>query len=183
MASVAPKRKGLNAFELLGAAINLSSMFDTRADTVVRHTRFTTRHAPDAVMERLKEAYKEMNARVEVSALQDYLDHCPQERAIVFVFCFVLVQDLTPAFLRRPVVPCGRDAARWKPLRPSQVKSAHKMKAYLTTLHGPSAINSECTEILPGVSMVEFTRGQGDHFVFYQMYTELKRRLGDFVAA
>lgn len=63
----------------------------------------------------------------------------------------------------------------------TQNKTTTKIKAYMPTVRGPIAMIVEVTEIVPGYSMVEFARSQGDHLAFHQMYKEIRTKLTDIV--
>ncbi|KAK9794300.1 hypothetical protein WJX73_001063 [Symbiochloris irregularis] len=49
---------GMNAFQLINAALDLSAMFERRADVVHRHTRFTSRAPPKDILDTLEDAVR-----------------------------------------------------------------------------------------------------------------------------
>ena len=55
----------LNAFELINAALDISSLFERRSDVVKRHTRFTSREAPERIAEVLEAAHRQLGGRSE----------------------------------------------------------------------------------------------------------------------
>lgn len=55
----------LNAFELINAALDISSLFERRSDVVKRHTRFTSREVPERIAEVLESAHRQLGGRSE----------------------------------------------------------------------------------------------------------------------
>lgn len=50
----------LNAFELINAALDISSLFERRSDVVKRHTRFTSRESPSRIAEVVEAAHVQL---------------------------------------------------------------------------------------------------------------------------
>ena len=55
----------LNAFELINAALDISALFEQRSDVVKRHTRFTSREAPERIAEVVEAAHRQLGGTSE----------------------------------------------------------------------------------------------------------------------
>lgn len=55
----------LNAFELINAALDISSLFERRSDVVKRHTRFTSRESPSRIAEVVEAAHVQLGGLTE----------------------------------------------------------------------------------------------------------------------
>ena len=51
---------GMNAFQLINAALDLSAMFERRSDVVHRHTRFTSKMPPAVLLDHLQDAVRHL---------------------------------------------------------------------------------------------------------------------------
>ncbi|GMH42057.1 hypothetical protein BSKO_09976 [Bryopsis sp. KO-2023] len=57
--------KTVTAFDLIGASVDLSTMFEKRKDIVHRHTRFTSSHQPEEIFRRIQQAVTDLGGKVD----------------------------------------------------------------------------------------------------------------------
>lgn len=57
--------KSVTAFDLIGAGVDLSRMFENQKDVVHRHTRFTSSRKPDEIFKRIEEAVRDIGGKVD----------------------------------------------------------------------------------------------------------------------
>ena len=55
---------GMNAFELMTSALDISAMFERRTDVISRGTRFTSRAPPPDILQRLEDATASLGGHV-----------------------------------------------------------------------------------------------------------------------
>ena len=162
----------MNAFELIKAGLDISSLFEAREDVMMRHTRFSSRAPLATILAGIENAAVAVGGRV----MQQGDARCGQ-----------------PGRAQKRSLPASPGCIRYAPAGPhhlplpSALTPRHsvvlrRLRLYIPNPKGKMQVLVEVTEVLPGTHMVDLQKVQGNTAEFHKWYSDLCEVLSTIIS-